>query len=63
MQVEVAPPYALIEAQTIASLAEVDRRVLGIVPWAPLEEGEKARIFLDQLVSISPKITSIRHRQ
>ncbi len=60
MQVEVAPPYALIEAQTIASLAEVDRRVLAIVPWAPLEEGEKARIFLDQLVSISPKITSIR---
>ena len=60
MQVEVAPPYALIEAQTIASLANVDRRVLAIVPWAPLEEGEKARIFLDQLVPISPKITSIR---
>ncbi len=60
MQVEVAPPYALIEAQTIASLAEVDRRVLAIVPWAPLEEGEKVRIFLDQMVSISPKITSIR---
>jgi L-fuconolactonase len=60
MQVEVAPPYALIEAQTIASLAEVDRRVLAIVPWAPLEEGEKVRVFLEQMVSISPKIRSIR---
>jgi L-fuconolactonase len=60
MQVEVAPPYALIEAQIIESLAEVDSRVLAIVPWAPLEEGEKVRIFLEQLVSISPKIKSIR---
>jgi len=60
LQVEVAPPYALIEAQTIASLAEVDARVLAIVPWAPLEEGEKVRIFLEQMVAISPKIKSIR---
>ncbi len=60
MQVEVAPPYALIEAQTIASLAEVDARVLAIVPWAPLEEGEKVRIFLEELVAISPRIKSIR---
>jgi L-fuconolactonase len=60
LQVEVAPPYALIEAQAIASLAEVDRRVLAIVPWAPLEEGEKVRIFLEQMVSISPRIKSIR---
>jgi L-fuconolactonase len=60
MQVEVAPPYALIEAQTIASLAEVDPRVLAIVPWAPLEEGEKVRIFLEELVRISPRIKSIR---
>src|SRR5690606_18885943 len=60
LQVEVAPPYALIEAQEIASLAETDPRVLAIVPWAPLEEGDKVRIFLDQLVKISPKIKSIR---
>jgi L-fuconolactonase len=60
MQVEVSPPYALIEAQAIASLAEVDHRVLAIVPWAPLEDGEKVRIFLEQMVSISPKIKSIR---
>lgn len=60
MQVEVSPPYALIEAREIAALAEVDPRVRAIVPWAPLEEGEKARIFLEQLVSISPKIKSIR---
>ena len=60
LQVEVAPPYALIEAQTIATLAEIDSRVLAIVPWAPLEEGEKVRLFLEQLVAMSPKIKSIR---
>ena len=60
MQVEVSPPYALIEAREIAALAEVDSRVRAIVPWAPLEEGEKVRIFLEQLVNISPKIKSIR---
>lgn len=60
LQVEVAPPYAIIEAETIAELAEVDPRVLAIVPWAPLEEGEKVRVFLERLVKISPKIKSIR---
>lgn len=60
MQVEVAPAYALIEAREIAALAEIDSRVLAIVPWAPLEEGEKVRIFLEQLAGISPKIKSIR---
>ncbi len=60
MQVEVAPPYALIEAREIAALAEVDSRVRAIVPWAPLEAGDRVRIFLEQLVDISPKIKSIR---
>lgn len=60
MQVEVSPPYALIEAKEIAALAEVDSRVRAIVPWAPLEEGDKVRIFIEQLVDISPKIRSIR---
>jgi L-fuconolactonase len=60
MQVEVAPPYAILEAEAIAALAEVDPRVLAIVPWAPLEEGEKVRVFLERLVQISPKIKSIR---
>jgi len=60
LQVEVAPPYALLEAQAISSLAEVDRRVLAIVPWAPLEEGEKVRIFLEHLMTLSPRIKSIR---
>jgi len=60
LQVDVAPTYALIEAQTIASLAEVDPRVLAIVPWAPLEEGDRVRIYLETLVEYSPKIKSIR---
>lgn len=60
LQVEASPPYALLEAETIAALAEEDRRVLAIVPWAPLEDGDKVRIFLERLVGISSKITSIR---
>lgn len=60
LQVEVSPPYAMLEAETIANLAEHDPRIVGIVPWAPLEEGEKVRIFLERLAQISPKIKGIR---
>ena len=60
LQVEVTPPYALLEAQWVADLPVDGPPVLGIVPWAPLEDGECARSFLDALVAIDPRITSIR---
>src|SRR5512141_1767767 len=50
LQVEVETPYALLEAAWAGQRAAEDTRLKGIVPWAPLEYGERARAFLDALV-------------
>ena len=60
LQVEVAPPYALLEAREIADLSLSHPKIAGIVPWAPLEYGDRCRHFLEELVSISPKIKGVR---
>ncbi len=60
LQVEVAPPYALLEAREIADLSLSHPTIAGIVPWAPLEYGERCRLFLEELTSISPKIKGVR---
>ncbi len=54
LQVEVEPPYALLEARWAAERAREDPRLQGIVAWAPLEHGERARAFLDALVADGP---------
>ncbi len=58
LQVEVAEVYSLTEARDIAALA--DPRVQGIVAWAPLEYGEQARYYLEELVKFGPKIKGVR---
>ncbi|HEY3340930.1 MAG TPA: amidohydrolase family protein [Anaerolineae bacterium] len=60
LQTEVETPYALLEASWAADRASEDPRLKGIIPWAPLEYGERARAFLDALVAISPRIKGIR---
>jgi L-fuconolactonase len=60
LQVEVAPVYALLEARDLVSWSRRDRRILGVVPWAPLEYGEKARYFLEELVALGPEIKGVR---
>jgi L-fuconolactonase len=60
LQVEVEPPYALLEARWAADRAAEDPRLAAIVPWAPLEYGERARAFLDALVATSPLVRGIR---
>jgi L-fuconolactonase len=60
LQVEVTPPYALLEAQWVADLPADGPPVLGIVPWAPMEDGDRARSFLDAMVAIDPRIKGIR---
>src|SRR3954454_18147358 len=60
VQVEVAVPYALMEAEEVVALAHRDSRVRAIVPWAPLEYGERARAFVERLVSLGPLIRSVR---
>jgi L-fuconolactonase len=60
LQVEVAPPYALMEARDLVNLARSDKRVMGIVPWAPLEYGDQGRYFLEEIAAIGPEIKGIR---
>lgn len=60
LQVEVAPPYALLEARDLVALAERDQRILGIVPWAPLEFGEQCRYFLQELIALGSRIKGVR---
>jgi len=60
LQVEVTPPYALLEAQWVADQPADGPPILGIVPWAPLEDGDRARSFLDAMVEIDPRIKGIR---
>ena len=60
LQVEVETPYALLEAQWVAQRAVEDPRIKGIVPWAPLEYGDRSRAFLDALLAASPLVRGIR---
>jgi len=60
LQVEVAPSYALLEAQWVASLPPQGPPIRGIVAWAPLEYGERARAFLDAAVAVDSRVVGIR---
>lgn len=60
LQVEVEPPYALLEAEWVVERAEEDPRIQAIIPWAPLEYGEQARAFLEALVVTSPLVKGVR---
>ena len=60
LQVEVSPAYALLEARWVSELAMADPRIQGIVPWAPLEDGDRAASFLEALATIDPRIRGVR---
>jgi len=60
LQVEVEPPYALLEARWAADRAREDPRLKGIVAWAPVEFGERVRAFLDALVAVDPRVRGVR---
>jgi len=60
LQVEVAPVYALLEAQQAARFAREDPRIQAIVPWAPIEYGDQMRTYLDAVVAVDPKIKGVR---
>jgi L-fuconolactonase len=60
VQVDVEPAYGLLEAQWVADRAQEDPRLQGIVAWAPLEYGARARAYLDALVRIDPRIKGVR---
>ncbi len=60
LQVEVEPAYALLEARWAEERAREDPRLQGIVAWAPLDHGERARSVLDELVATTPSLKGIR---
>ena len=60
LQVEVAPPYALIEATEIVELSRQNPLVRGVVPWAPLEFGDRCKVFLQYLTAIGSEIKGVR---
>jgi L-fuconolactonase len=60
LQVEVAPPYALIEARDLAQMVRDGTLVKAVVAWAPLEFGNKVRYFLEEINKIGPEIRGIR---
>src|SRR5437764_3458081 len=60
LQVEVEPAYALLEAKWAAERAQEGPRLAGIVAWAPLEDGERARSFLAALAAVDSRIKGVR---
>lgn len=59
VQAEVTPALFLEEAQWVAEQAVREPRILGLVPWAPLEKGEEAREDLEALCRV-PNVKGIR---
>ncbi len=60
VEVDVAPHYALLEAQSAATQAAQDARLRGIVAAAPVEHGNRSRAYLAALQSIGPLIKGVR---
>ena len=60
IQCEVAASQFMDEAEWVTSLAKVDTRLEGIVPWAPLEKGDAVRSDLEKLAE-NRLIKGIRH--
>ncbi len=52
VQVEVDPSFALIEARWAVDQARSDPRLQSVVPWAPVERGDRVRAYLDALLEI-----------
>src|SRR5438067_11615212 len=62
LQVEVEPPYGLLEVDWVEERAKEDPRIQGIVAYAPLEYGEQARAYLHALVNRRPRVKGVARR-
>jgi L-fuconolactonase len=56
VQVDTTPAYGLLEARWAAAQPSVG----AIVGWAPVDDGEIARTYLDALIDVSPRIRGVR---
>lgn len=59
VQCEADPAEYLAEAAWVSRLAEVDRRIQGIIPWAPLEKGDAVQGELELLAG-NPLVKGVR---
>jgi L-fuconolactonase len=60
VETDVAPPYALLEAQWAVSLAETEPRLRGVVAAAPLDDGLQVRPYLEALAALGPLVKGVR---
>ncbi len=60
VEVDVAPQFALLEAEYVVMLANHDPRLQGIVVTAPVEYGEQVRVYLDAVQKLGPLIKGVR---
>jgi L-fuconolactonase len=60
VEVDVAPQFALLEAQHVAALASQDARLQGIIATAPVQFGSQTRVYLDALRELGPYIKGVR---
>ncbi len=60
VEVDVAESYALLEPRWVAVWAKEHGQIQAIVAHAPVEYGELLRVYLDELVSISPLVKGVR---
>ncbi len=56
LQVDVAPAYGLLEAQWVVDRAKEDPRIQGMVAYAPLEDGDQCRSYLEALKGTAPSL-------
>jgi L-fuconolactonase len=59
MQCEAVPSQGLDEARWVLELAQEEPRLQGIIAWAPLEQGEASRPWLDEL-GRNPLVKGVR---
>lgn len=60
VEVDVAPQYALLEAQWAHALAAAEPRLQAIVAHAPLEYGSRVASYLAALRMVGPRIKGVR---
>ncbi len=60
LEVDVDAPYKLLEARWAVDRMREDARLQAVVAYAPVEDGERARAYLDALTAIDPRIVGVR---
>jgi L-fuconolactonase len=60
VEVATAPAYGLLEAQWAIAQADQEPRLQGIVAFAPLEFGDRARVYLEALAALGPRVKGVR---